>query len=128
MLLNLVGNALAARESVTVTVSARAQRREVIVQVADDGPGVDTALRSALFQPFVSGRPGGSGLGLAIARRIAEQHGGSLVLAPARPHGGGATFTLRLPRAASPAGRSRRWTLAPTPASEQPEGERWPTC
>ena len=127
LLLNLLGNALAARESVTVTVSARAQRREVIVQVADDGPGVDAALRPALFQAFVSGRPGGSGLGLAIARRIAEQHGGSLVLEPARPHGGGATFTLRLPQAASRAGRRRRWTLAPAPVSEQPEGERWPT-
>jgi two-component system, OmpR family, sensor kinase len=67
------------------------------VEVRDDGPGVDPALRGRLFDPFATTRRDGTGLGLAISRRIVERHGGELrLLNGAR---GGAAFLVRLPLA-----------------------------
>jgi two-component system, OmpR family, sensor kinase len=105
VILNLVGNALAVGgPDVAVSVTVARKNGEVRVTVADDGPGVPADLRTQLFEPFVTARPGGSGLGLAIARRIAERHGGRLVLETSPPGagagggqgGGGAAFSLIL--------------------------------
>ena len=68
----------------------------VVVDVADDGPGVDPTVD--VFARGVSGA-GSSGLGLWVARTIAEAHGGSLDLA-AEP-GPGARFRLSLPSASA---------------------------
>jgi signal transduction histidine kinase len=69
------------------------------VIIADDGPGVDTAVRDRIFEPFFTTRrhSGGTGLGLSIGLGIAQAHGGSLALLGEGP---GATFVLRLPVAA----------------------------
>ena len=54
--------------------------------IADDGPGVPESIRESLFQPFVSvGKPSGTGLGLTLAQKIAQEHGGSVVLRESRP-------------------------------------------
>jgi signal transduction histidine kinase len=50
----------------------------VRIVVADNGPGISSATRENLFEPFVSGKPTGMGLGLAVSRAIAEAHGGTL--------------------------------------------------
>ena len=51
----------------------------------DNGPGVPEAIRESLFQPFVSvGKPSGIGLGLTLAQKIAQEHGGSVVLEESR--------------------------------------------
>jgi two-component system OmpR family sensor kinase len=79
-----------------VQVGARTVRIEVDgerITVADDGPGVPPELVATLFEPFVTARPGGSGLGLAVARRVAERHGGRLVLDPSER---GARFSIYL--------------------------------
>lgn len=68
----------------------------VLVDVADDGPGVPEAVVDTLFEPLVSARPGGTGLGLALARRVAAAHGGSIRLVPSPE---GATFRVELPAA-----------------------------
>jgi len=69
---------------------------EIVLRVADDGPGVPRELRRRLFEPGISSKVGGWGLGLALARRIVEEaHGGRLTLERAD---GGATFAVRLPR------------------------------
>lgn len=65
----------------------------VRIVVADNGPGISTANRESLFEPFVSGKPTGMGLGLAVSRAIAQAHGGSLEAA-AVAHG---EFHLILP-------------------------------
>ncbi len=98
---NLLDNAQRhAAGSVVVTVAA--DRRDVRVEVADDGAGVPEGERERIFERFVrlddarSRDDGGAGLGLALARDIAVRHGGTLTVGTSRP--GGAAFTLRLPR------------------------------
>ena len=86
-----------------VEVSLIQLGESAIVQVVDHGPGIDAEHAEHVFDRFYradTGRTrdrGGSGLGLAIAASIATAHGGSLV--HSATDGGGATFTLSLPRA-----------------------------
>jgi signal transduction histidine kinase len=49
------------------------------VTILDNGPGIPASVQRTLFDPFVTaGKPNGTGLGLTLARRIAEEHGGSV--------------------------------------------------
>jgi signal transduction histidine kinase len=101
-IINLVTNALQAPERrgpVKVTVEAAADA-SCAIAVVDDGRGVPRDQRDRIFTPFYSTRPSGTGLGLAVVRTCAEAHGGAVSVGDTA--GGGATFTLRLPRA--PAG------------------------
>jgi two-component system sensor histidine kinase PilS (NtrC family) len=85
----------------------------IAVSVTDDGPGIPPALRTRLFEPFVSGKPGGTGLGLPVVHRAVEAHRG-LVLVDSLPRG--TRFTMFLP--ASPARRGTPAAAAarvPTP-------------
>lgn len=94
VLANLLVNACQAGAR-HIHIRGRAEARQARLEVRDDGPGIAGDLQSRLFDPFASGRTGGTGLGLAISRRIAEQHGGALVLLA--EGGAGAAFELRLP-------------------------------
>ncbi len=79
-----------------VTVDARKDASTVVIEIADNGPGVPEEARRHLFEPFKgSFKPGGSGLGAAIAHEIAKAHGGELRLA--KSDADGATFELSLP-------------------------------
>ena len=72
----------------------------LLIEVADEGPGVPPEIRATLFEPFVTARKkGGTGLGLAVARRFVEDHGGTIELVADPPPGGptGARFRLVLP-------------------------------
>jgi len=67
----------------------------VYVTILDNGPGIPASVRSTLFDPFVTaGKSNGTGLGLTLARRIAEEHGGSVCLVESNP--GRTVFTLSL--------------------------------
>lgn len=84
ILWNLVFNALRhasdAPGAVTLTVSASPAPDRVEVHVIDDGPGIDAALRSQVFEPFFTTQGSGTGLGLYIARELCEANGAQLDL------------------------------------------------
>jgi signal transduction histidine kinase len=53
----------------------------IYITILDNGPGIPASVRRTLFDPFVTaGKPNGTGLGLTLARRVAEEHGGSICL------------------------------------------------
>lgn len=68
----------------------------VRISVRDFGPGLDPAISSRLFEPFLTTKPDGLGLGLSICTTIAEAHGGRLS-ATAADDGPGMVFTLAIP-------------------------------
>lgn len=103
---NLLRNARAALEaqaaeidSPRITVTALPGATEIVIDIADNGPGIPAQVRDKLFRAFSgSSRPGGTGLGLAIAQELMRGMGGTIALAERRP-GAGTTFRLTLPRA-----------------------------
>ena len=74
----------------------------VALRVADTGPGVPLEIRARIFEPFFTTRGAGqgTGLGLSLSRSIVEDHGGTLRVDDATPHG--ATFVVELPRGPAP--------------------------
>jgi signal transduction histidine kinase len=97
---NLVDNAVKySSAGGRVHVSATADDGHVLIDVADQGPGIPPEDRELIFEKFGRSSSGtakpGSGLGLFIARSIAEAHGGTLGVdsVPAR----GSVFRLELP-------------------------------
>jgi signal transduction histidine kinase len=71
-------------------------QQEVLVTIADQGPGLSATDLQHLFQPYYSNRPDGTGLGLAIARKIVLEHHGKLWADNLAQ--GGAQFSMSLPR------------------------------
>jgi signal transduction histidine kinase len=67
----------------------------IYVTILDNGPGIPASVRKTLFDPFVTaGKHNGTGLGLTLARRIAEEHGGSVCVEES--NGERTVFTLSL--------------------------------
>lgn len=107
---NLLTNAFEAMEGrgqVSVSASQLAAEEEVavgsgdtaapmvLVEVADNGPGVTPEVMDKMFSPFFTTKPRGSGLGLAIVRKIVDAHDGRIDVS-ARPDGG-VRFRVTLP-------------------------------
>jgi two-component system sensor histidine kinase GlrK len=128
---NLVRNAVAvsqAGQKVTVTRvrhTASWQGEEgpfVAVSVEDEGPGVPVAIRSVVFDPFVTSaveqtpKSVGVGLGLALAREVARAHGGELLL-DEHDRPAGSVFTLWLPLSAGRVSSSQVATPAASPSA-----------
>jgi len=104
VLANLLSNVRAHTPPGTrATISARREGDEAVLEVADEGPGLDEARQRLVFERFYRadssrGRgdgSGGSGLGLSIVSSVAEAHGG-IATVRSKP-GEGAVFTVRLP-------------------------------
>jgi len=98
-ILNLVLNALDAMpEGGTLGISAASEADDLLLHVSDSGPGLAPDAARRAFEPFFTTKAGGTGLGLAIVDRIVDVHGGQVSAANAP--GGGAVFSIRLPRSA----------------------------
>jgi signal transduction histidine kinase len=102
-LLNLLNNALeailgqadqSARKD-RIVVGSRRVERAVEVLVIDSGPGIPEDQRARIFEPYYSTKKSGSGLGLPTARRILEEHGGTLTVDS--EVGRGTSFRILLP-------------------------------
>ncbi|AVI61833.1 sensor histidine kinase [Halomonas sp. GFAJ-1] len=105
VLVNLIGNALQAMKetsSPVLILSAEVIREQVVISVADNGPGIATQHIGQIFEPFFTTKAPGSGLGLglSISSRIMDDLGGKL---QASNHTtGGACFTVTLPYSLPP--------------------------
>lgn len=98
--MNLVLNSLDAMpEGGVLTITAVACPDGLELEVADTGPGLSEEARRRALEPFYTTKPGGTGLGLAIVSRIAEAHGGEVLLANCPD--GGAAVTLKIPQISS---------------------------
>jgi len=97
---DLVGNGVAAcREhgGGTVVVRARREGGILVLEVIDDGPGIEAGLHERIFEPLFTTRDTATGLGLALCRELVEAHGGQLEVDS--EVGRGARFVIRLPSA-----------------------------
>jgi signal transduction histidine kinase len=67
----------------------------ILLQIQDNGPGIDDASLEDIFVPFYTTKKDGSGIGLSISRQIMRNHNGTLSVES--DTGLGAVFTLKFP-------------------------------
>lgn len=98
---NLVKNALEAmKDRGRIRLALEEQGDQLLITVADNGPGIPEELRTRVFEPFVTyEKKGGTGLGLSIAKSCVEAHGGKIWLGS--EIGKGTTFYVLLPKRGS---------------------------
>jgi len=99
ILVNLIQNAL---DALAASADPRVRigvdvAEDIVVTIADNGPGIAQDMEDTLFTPFVTGKSDGLGLGLGIARDIAREFGGDITLTTTPL--GGAAFAVRLRKA-----------------------------
>lgn len=105
VLINLIRNAQQALNGCEapriVLSSARDAQGGTLIQVTDNGPGIEPSLMRQLFVPFFTTRAGGTGIGLSLSRQLTQLNGGRISV-----HGepGACTFTLRFGGSSSLAG------------------------
>jgi PAS domain S-box-containing protein len=107
-IVQIVGNVLHNALTLTpsgghVGIRARVEGDAFVVEVRDDGPGIEPAVLARLFEPFVPtddsidrGR-GGLGLALTLARRLVELHGGAISARSPDGPGRGTSITITIP-------------------------------
>lgn len=104
-IINLAVNAVQAMMAVVdrpreLHISTRVQpsdppERTIVIEVTDNGPGIDPAVINKLFTAFYTTKSEGMGMGLSICRSIVESHGGKITASSEL--GQGATFSVHLP-------------------------------
>lgn len=98
--LNILRNAYEAVEIegkiiVSLSLAKDEGERKVRIVISDSGPGIQEKDMDAIFEPFYTTKTTGTGLGLSIARKIVEQHRGSIEAVPG--NGKGASFEVLIP-------------------------------
>jgi two-component system NtrC family sensor kinase len=105
VLVNLIVNSRQALEEkggndrrITVRAFLEQATSTIVIEVADNGPGIPASIRNRIFDPFFTTKPQdhGTGIGLAVSRGLVEAHGGTLELVVPQP-ARGAAFLIRLP-------------------------------
>ena len=94
--INIIRNAIQALQKAgTITIETSLEKHTCIIKISDTGQGIPEEIRTRIFEPNFSTKTEGMGLGLAIARRVIEDHGGTISCSS--EHGKGTTFEIRLP-------------------------------
>jgi two-component system sensor histidine kinase GlrK len=103
---NLVSNAVKfTPDGGTITVRGRSEDGEVVIEVADSGPGIPSAERGRVFEAFYQGATPqgglvrGTGIGLSVVQEFVQAHGGTIEIVDGEFSG--AHFRVRLPIAIS---------------------------
>ncbi|WP_062985310.1 ATP-binding protein [Nocardia anaemiae] len=119
ILLNLLSNAFKfVTEGGVIRCTVRPAEDDVVIEIADSGPGIPASHRTAVFERFrqVDGGAtrsvGGTGLGLSIVHDLVRLHRGDITITDAPE--GGAMIVIELPRAAPPGTPVRRSASEPT--------------
>ncbi len=94
MLLNLIKNALEA-DATKITVHLAAIERRFVVEIIDNGKGIDEKIKPSIFKPYISSKTKGMGLGLHITRRLARALKGEIQLVSPVP--GDTIFRITMP-------------------------------
>jgi signal transduction histidine kinase len=103
--MNLLSNAIDALEDIpnllgriTIRTSVNADRSGVIIQIADNGPGMTQDVKARLFDPFFTTKPlgKGTGLGLSISHQIVVNNHGGILKCESAP-GKGTEFWIEIP-------------------------------
>ena len=100
MFLNVLRNAheaLGSGGKIGIACDTVVERGRIMVRVriSDNGPGIAEKVRPNIFEPFYTTKPSGFGLGLANARKIVEQHNGTIGVGKKR--GKGCVFVILIP-------------------------------
>lgn len=96
--INLFDNALHAMNNsgnIDVRVNLNTASNRVLIDIADNGPGIKEEDKEKLFLPYFSTKDSGTGLGLTIASRIIAEHGGYIRVSNNKPKG--TVFTIEIP-------------------------------
>ena len=97
-LMNIMLNAIEAmREGGTLSVVTRQAGETVQLEISDTGPGIDEETAKKIFEPFYTTKAQGLGLGVPYAKKIIEQHGGTVAVNSKL--GEGTTISIALPAA-----------------------------
>ena len=96
VLINLLKNAQQATQNLAhpvITLNAELNRRgHVVIDIADNGHGIDDETQTKIFIPFFTTKKQGSGVGLALTRQVMNAHGGTVKVTTSKA--GGALFSL----------------------------------
>ncbi len=99
VILNLITNAAEAMKNMDgekkIEVASFVENRHIILKVSDSGPGVPSALKDKIFDPFYTTKSESTGIGLSLSHRIVTDHGGSLTVCTGKL--GGAEFAIEIP-------------------------------
>jgi signal transduction histidine kinase len=79
-----------------IMIKSRNEDSSAIIEISDEGKGVDENFISRIFEPFFTTKEVGTGLGLAIVQKVIEGYNGNINVISSR--GNGATFVITLPR------------------------------
>jgi PAS domain S-box-containing protein len=101
ILVNLILNSfqIMTQEGVVI-LKLSSDKDTVFIRVADNGPGISDENMKRIFEPFFTTKAHGSGLGLAISQRIAQEHGGKIIIERLEPKG--TAFVLQIPLKGEP--------------------------
>ncbi|MBE9125035.1 MULTISPECIES: ATP-binding protein [unclassified Coleofasciculus] len=100
--MNLLSNAIDVLETQSepriIKISTDLKQSQVVVQIADNGPGISPEVKNRIFDPFFTTKPigKGTGLGLSISHKIVEEKHGGVLSCVSQP-GQGTEFWIELP-------------------------------